>query len=499
MLFHVASLLPYSPGDSQQLQRKRHIGNDIVAIIFQEEATPFSPDMIASHFLHAFIVVQVVDPCTPNTRYILRYVRVESSDASVRSIKILEIFGTVILVFSFARSISNFPSFFPLHALHTVLVGIFVRCLYKDCVVVQVQGQCNGTKRRSPVRPCFTDSVGISTRNRIQGIPIDEIGERRECGVQSREIFETRGNSIYSRPDLFQPHRQFYPFKLQLRTRSALLESLTEELQAKTAEFLGGAIGFGGSGLTFGGNCPVSPTGGNDASGSGGGGSGSRFIDTVRKALISRVRNASTESVPQQLSKKGQSESSPPSNRQSTAKINSKRSVEPSSPLGSPDLTLRRDSERGSPSLGSQDSSLSNTDNQDSSLATLQQDEVDRRESATSVCASNDNTVVDKISSVQRLTHENLRKQERSEKTETTQRVISESDDSSLNSELELDQVVYPDSDTGLESMSSAETHDTTRCTAKDGVLETENLRMEVTRLKCDKLDLLRQNVVCLS
>ena len=74
VLFHVASLLPYSPGDSQQLQRKRHIGNDIVAIIFQEEPTPFSPDMIASHFLHAFIVVQVVDPCTPNTRYILRFV-----------------------------------------------------------------------------------------------------------------------------------------------------------------------------------------------------------------------------------------------------------------------------------------------------------------------------------------------------------------------------------------------------------------------------------------
>lgn len=73
VLFHVASLLPYSPGDSQQLQRKRHIGNDIVAIIFQEEPTPFSPDMIASHFLHAFIVVQVIDPCTPNTRYILRY------------------------------------------------------------------------------------------------------------------------------------------------------------------------------------------------------------------------------------------------------------------------------------------------------------------------------------------------------------------------------------------------------------------------------------------
>lgn len=181
----------------------------------------------------------------------------------------------------------------------------------------------------------------------------------------------------------------------------------------------------------------------------------------------------------------------------------SKRSVEPSSPLGSPDLTLRRDSERGS--LGSQDSSLSNTDNQDSSLTTLQQDEYDRRESqqsASVVCLDSDTTIVDKspvptsTTTVQRLTHENLRTQEKTATTEVTQRVISESDDSSLNSELELDQAVYPDSDTGLESMSSAETHDPARCTSKDGVVENDTLRMEVTRLKCDKLDLLRQNVV---
>ncbi|XP_060811716.1 rap1 GTPase-activating protein 1 isoform X2 [Bombus pascuorum] len=406
VLFHVASLLPYSPGDSQQLQRKRHIGNDIVAIIFQEEPTPFSPDMIASHFLHAFIVVQVVDPCTPNTRY----------------------------------------------------------------------------------------KVSITARNDVPwfgpALPTPAVFLR---GVDFKEFLLTK---LVNAENAAYKAEKFS--KLELRTRSALLESLTEELQAKTAEFLGGAIGLGAAGMGFGGNCPVSPTA-SDASGSGSGGSGSRFIDTVRKALISRVRNASTESVPQQLSKKGQSEPSPPSNRQSTTKISSKRSVEPSSPLGSPDLTLRRDSERGSPSLGSQDSSLSNTDNQDSSLATLQQDEVDRRESTTSICASNDTTLVDKtsVSSVQRLTHENLRKQERCEKTETTQRVISESDDSSLNSELELDQAVYPDSDTGLESMSSAETHDTARCTTKDGVLENENLRMEVTRLKCDKLDLLRQNVTC--
>ncbi|KAK0179290.1 hypothetical protein PV327_005055 [Microctonus hyperodae] len=103
------------------------------------------------------------------------------------------------------------------------------------------------------------------------------------------------------------------------------------------------------------------------------------------------------------------------------------------------------------------------------------------------------------ITTFPRLTHENIRKRDdnKPDKTEITQRVVSESDDSSLNSELELDQAVYPDSDTGLESMSSAETHETTRCNVKDGINEMDNLRQEVTRLKCDKLDLLRQNVTC--
>ena len=57
IMYHVATLLPFSDTDSQQLQRKRHIGNDIVSIVFQEGNTPFSPDMVTSHFLHAYIVV----------------------------------------------------------------------------------------------------------------------------------------------------------------------------------------------------------------------------------------------------------------------------------------------------------------------------------------------------------------------------------------------------------------------------------------------------------
>ncbi|XP_032452405.1 rap1 GTPase-activating protein 1 isoform X4 [Nasonia vitripennis] len=439
VLFHVASLLPYSPGDSQQLQRKRHIGNDIVAIIFQEEATPFSPDMIASHFLHAFIVVQVIDPCTANTRY---KVSITARD--------------------------DVPWFGP--TLPTP--AVFLR------------------------------------------------------GVEFKEFLLTK---LVNAENAAYKAEKFS--KLELRTRSALLESLTEELQTKTSEFLGAGAGNLPSYL---GGCPVSPTS-NDVSGSGSGGSGSRFIDTVRKALISRVRNASTESVPQQLSKKAQSlEPSPPSNRQSTSKLaTGKRSVEPSSPLGSPDLTLRRDSDRNSPSLGSQDSSLSNTDNQDSSsLTTVQQDDEKRETSSLNglpssiaenslggvveKCSSSSNVVLagsSGSSSFQRLTHENLRKREEraaavvaalhseAQQQQQQQRVISESDDSSLNSELELDQAVYPDSDTGLESMSSAETHEA-RGVAKEigpsGVAtESETLRQEVTRLKCDKLDLLRQNVTC--
>ncbi|XP_077116573.1 rap1 GTPase-activating protein 1 isoform X6 [Ranitomeya variabilis] len=69
IMFHVATKLPYTEGDAQQLQRKRHIGNDIVAIVFQDENTPFVPDMIASNFLHAYIVVQAENTGTNSTAY----------------------------------------------------------------------------------------------------------------------------------------------------------------------------------------------------------------------------------------------------------------------------------------------------------------------------------------------------------------------------------------------------------------------------------------------
>ncbi|MGH0117883.1 UNVERIFIED_CONTAM: hypothetical protein FKN15_003914 [Acipenser sinensis] len=70
IMFHVSTMLPYTPNNRQQLLRKRHIGNDIVTIIFQEpDALPFTPQNIRSHFQHVFIIVRVHSPCTENVCY----------------------------------------------------------------------------------------------------------------------------------------------------------------------------------------------------------------------------------------------------------------------------------------------------------------------------------------------------------------------------------------------------------------------------------------------
>lgn len=70
IMFHVSTLLPFTANNRQQLLRKRHIGNDIVTIVFQEPgAQPFTPKSIRSQFQHVFIVVRAVNPCTDNTQY----------------------------------------------------------------------------------------------------------------------------------------------------------------------------------------------------------------------------------------------------------------------------------------------------------------------------------------------------------------------------------------------------------------------------------------------
>lgn len=73
MLFHVSTLLPFFPLDEQQLERKRHLGNDIVCVVFLEEeenATVehfFDPSWLHTGFTHIFFVVSPDKEMTKKT------------------------------------------------------------------------------------------------------------------------------------------------------------------------------------------------------------------------------------------------------------------------------------------------------------------------------------------------------------------------------------------------------------------------------------------------
>lgn len=53
VMYHVSTILPYSKDNPQQLERKRHIGNDIVNIIYTDDSAAvdmFNPNCIRSQF-----------------------------------------------------------------------------------------------------------------------------------------------------------------------------------------------------------------------------------------------------------------------------------------------------------------------------------------------------------------------------------------------------------------------------------------------------------------
>jgi RAP1 GTPase activating protein 1 len=61
VMFHVAPLLPFFEDDKQQVERKRHLGNDVVLVIFLDsDAAAFDPRILTSHFNSAFVVVRPV-------------------------------------------------------------------------------------------------------------------------------------------------------------------------------------------------------------------------------------------------------------------------------------------------------------------------------------------------------------------------------------------------------------------------------------------------------
>eukprot|EP01106_Pelomyxa_sp_JSP_P013595 TRINITY_DN410_c0_g2_i2.p1 TRINITY_DN410_c0_g2~~TRINITY_DN410_c0_g2_i2.p1 ORF type:complete len:196 (+),score=32.15 TRINITY_DN410_c0_g2_i2:297-884(+) len=57
IMFHVSTMLPFVKGAESQLERKRHICNDVVVIVFQEGDTPFDPACIKNSINHVYILV----------------------------------------------------------------------------------------------------------------------------------------------------------------------------------------------------------------------------------------------------------------------------------------------------------------------------------------------------------------------------------------------------------------------------------------------------------
>lgn len=70
-MYHVATLLPIT-NDPQQLERKRHIGNDLVVIIFLQGNKTFDIASIPSHQNHVIALVQPAVNDTFNVKFLCK-------------------------------------------------------------------------------------------------------------------------------------------------------------------------------------------------------------------------------------------------------------------------------------------------------------------------------------------------------------------------------------------------------------------------------------------
>lgn len=61
VMFHVSTMLPNQVDDQQRVEKKRHLGNDVVMIVFLEGQGRFDPRLVASQFVHVWLVVRPLD------------------------------------------------------------------------------------------------------------------------------------------------------------------------------------------------------------------------------------------------------------------------------------------------------------------------------------------------------------------------------------------------------------------------------------------------------
>mmetsp|Transcript_16622 Transcript_16622/g.49721 ORF Transcript_16622/g.49721 Transcript_16622/m.49721 type:complete len:1477 (-) Transcript_16622:147-4577(-) len=74
VIFHDITRMPTSDSDPQQIHKKRHVGNDIVHIVWNEHGRPYRPSTISSQFNNVHIII---DPL-PTELYEVRIVAKES-------------------------------------------------------------------------------------------------------------------------------------------------------------------------------------------------------------------------------------------------------------------------------------------------------------------------------------------------------------------------------------------------------------------------------------
>ena len=57
VIFHEITSMPTNPNDNQQIHKKRHVGNDIVHIVYSEDTNDYLPTTITSQFNDAHIII----------------------------------------------------------------------------------------------------------------------------------------------------------------------------------------------------------------------------------------------------------------------------------------------------------------------------------------------------------------------------------------------------------------------------------------------------------
>jgi hypothetical protein len=57
VIFHIVPLMPTDPSDDQQVLKKRHVGNDIVHIVWSDHYRDYRPDTMLTHFNFIIIVI----------------------------------------------------------------------------------------------------------------------------------------------------------------------------------------------------------------------------------------------------------------------------------------------------------------------------------------------------------------------------------------------------------------------------------------------------------